>query len=113
MSKFTDNIRKIANTAEIEAKIKNKEAPVNRGDWEGGRGIAINNPPATCALHYSTDANTYTISALLAGTAGPTISDPCTRLDTITGLTDFDTSQATASLTAVVLLIVQMDGNFD
>ncbi len=113
MATFKENIRKIANTAEIEAKIKNKELPVNRGDWEGGRGIAINNPPAVCALHYSTDPNTYDIGDLLAGTAGPTIGDPCSRLDTITGLTDFDTSIADDSVGATVLLIVQMDGNFD
>jgi len=113
MATFKDNIRKIANTAEIEAKIKNKEAPVDRGDWEGGRGISINNPPVVCALHYSTDPNTYDITDILAGTAGPTIGDPCSRLDTITGLVDFDTSLATASLGAVVNLIVQVDGNFD
>ena len=113
MATFKENIRKIARTAEIEAKIKNKEIPVNRGDWEGGRGIAINNPPAVCALHYTTDANTYDIGDIIDGLAGPTIGDQCSRLDTITGLTDFATSVATASFGAIVHLTIQVDGNFD
>ena len=113
MATFKENIRKIAKTSELEAKIKNKELPINRGTWEGGRGIAINNPSPVCALSYSTNPNSYSITDLLAGTAGPTINDQCSRLDTITGLTDFATSIAIDSLGATVLLIVQMDGNFD
>ncbi len=113
MSKFVDNIRKIARSAEIEAKIKVLPSIVDRGEWEGGRGITTNDPGDTCPAFYSTRDNTYDIGDILAGTAGPTLADKCAKLDSITGLTDFDTSHATASLGAVVYLIVQLDGIFD
>ncbi len=113
MSKFTDNIKKIARTSELEKKIKNPVAPVDRGEWEGGRGIITAPPVDVCPLFYSTRDNTYDIAAILAGTAGPSLADKCAKLDSITGLTDVDTSQATASFGAVVHLIVQLDGILD
>ncbi len=113
MSKFTDNIRKIARSEEIEAKIKVLPADIARGEWEGGRGIASKDPTDTCPLSYSTRDNTYTISGILAGTEGPKLGDKCALLDSITGLTDQTASQADDSLGATVLLIVQLDGVFD
>ena len=113
MSKFTDNIRKIARSAEIEAKIKVLPSFIDRVEWEGGRGITSSDPKDLCPLFYSTRDNTYDIAALLAGTAGPKLGDKCAKLDSITGLTDLDTSQAIDSLGATVLLIVQLDGVFD
>ncbi len=113
MSKFTDNIRKIARSAEIEAKIKVLPSFIDRGEWAGGRGISSKDPTDTCPLFYSTRDNTYDIGAILAGTAGPKLGDKCAKLDSITGLTDFDVSQAFDSAGAEVLLIVQLDGIFD
>lgn len=113
MATFKENIRKIARTAELEAKIKAKDLPINRGPWDGARGIADAVMPDVCALFYSTNPNSFDIGDLLAGTAGPTLADKCSRLDTITGLTDFDTSEAIDSLGADVFLIIQVDGNFD
>ncbi len=113
MATFKENIRKIARTKEIEEKIKAKELPINRGPWDGGRGIASATLPDVCALFYSEGDNSFDIADLLAGTVGPTLADPCSRIDTLTGLVDFDTSEAVDSLGATVFLIVQLDGNFD
>lgn len=113
MSKFIDNVRKIARTVEIEAKIKVLPSIVDRGEWEGGRGITSKDPVDTCPLFYSTRDNTYAIADILAGTAGPTLGDKCALLDSVIGLTDLDTSEATASFGAIVHLIIQLDGNFD
>lgn len=113
MTKFTDNIRKIARTTEIEAKIKVLPSFIDRGEWEGGRGITSKDPEDTCPLFYSTRDNTYDIGDILAGTAGPKLGEKCAKLDSITGLVDFDTSEAEATLGAEVNLIIQLDGVFD
>ncbi len=113
MSKFTDNIRDIARTLSIESKLKVLPSFIDRQGWAGGRGITDGDVHDICPLHYSTDPNTYSISGLLAGTEGPKLGNHCAKLYTITGLTDFDTSEAVASFGAVVNLIIQLDGNFD
>lgn len=113
MSKFTDNIRKIARTVAIESKIKVLPSFLDIQGWGGGRGITSQDVSDLCPLHYTTDPNTYDIADLLAGTVGPKLGNNCAKLDTITGLTDFDVSEATASAGAVVHLIIQLDGIFD
>lgn len=113
MATFKENIRKIARTKEIEEKIKAKDLPINRGPWDGGRGIASATLPDVCALFYSQGANSFNIADLLDGSVGPTLADPCSRIDTLTGLVDFDLSEATASAGAVVNLTIQLDGVFD
>jgi len=113
MATFKENIRKIARTKEIEEKIKAKDLPVNRGPWDGGRGIASATLPDVCALFYSDGPNSFNIADLLAGTVGPTLADPCSRIDTLTGLVDFDTAENTANFGGEVTLIVQLDGVFD
>lgn len=112
MTKFTDNIRKIAKTTELNAKIPIIPFLDKTGiASKRGEGFPINTPPV-CALSYFTSDNAYDIGALLAGTDGPTLGDKCTRVDTITGLTDFDVSAAPASFGAVVYLVLQPDGVF-
>ncbi len=113
MSKFTDNIRKIARSAEIEAKIKIIPPDVDRGEWQGGRGVMSKSPVDTCPLFYSTRDNTYDIGDILAGTAGPKLGDKCAKLDSVTGLEDYDKSIAPSSAGADVFLIIQLDGIFD
>lgn len=113
MSKFTDNIRKIARSAEIEAKIKAQADEPSRGTWEGGRGISSSDPTDTCPAYYSTRDNTYDIGDILAGAAGPKLGDKCAKLDSITGLMDFDKSEASGNIGGDVNLIIQLDGIFD
>ncbi len=109
MATFKQNIKKISRA--LEEKIKNINLPTNRGEWEGGRGIGVNTnqPDDICPLFYSTNPNSYDIADILAGTVGPTVGDKCARLNTITGLTDFDQTTGGDDVT----LIVQLDGNFD
>lgn len=115
MASLKDNIKKIARTDELEKKIRKIDLPQDRGVWEGSRGVAINTavPEAICPLYYSTSDNSYDIADLLAGTVGPQLGDKCARLNTITGLVDFDTSIAVDYIGADVNLIIQMDGEFD
>jgi hypothetical protein len=115
MSKFTDNIKKIARSAEIEAKIKVIPPKTDKANIPSERGIGtkVADPGEdVCALFYSQAPNSYDIGDLLAGTAGPTLSDGCSRLDTITGLTDVDVSEEVATEGATVLLVIQTDGIF-
>ncbi len=113
MSKFTDGIRAIARTIFIESKIKLLPSFLDRQGWGGGRGITSADVADICPIHYTTDPNSYDIAALLAGTVGPKLSNHCAKLDTITGLTDFDTSTAVDTLGATVHLVIQLDGVFD
>lgn len=115
MATFKENIKKIARTAELEAKIKKIDLPRNRGEWEGGRGIGLNDvqPQDVCPIFYSTTPNSYDIGDIIDGLAGPTIGDECSRINTITGLTDFDVSVADDYVGATVFLVIQLDGIFD
>lgn len=111
MATLKDSIRKIAKTQELEKKIKKVELPIDRGTWEGSRGVGVRNnlPETICPLFYSTNPNSYDIADLLAGTVGPALGDECAKLNTITGLTDFDETAAGET----VHLIIQLDEVFD
>lgn len=111
MASLQDSIRKIAKTVELEKKIKKVDLPLNRGVWEGGRGVAINNaaPQTVCPLFYSTNPNSFDIADILAGIAGPALGDECAKLNTVTGLTDFDETPAGETVT----LVIQLDEVFD
>ncbi len=112
MSKLADYLKTIAKTEYLDAKIKAAKANSDKPSVPASRGTAIQSVATECALHYATDANSFDFASILSGAEGPTIADPCSRINTITGLTDLDTSQASASLGAIVHLIIQMDGVF-
>lgn len=118
MSNLIDYLRKIAKTRYLDDKIKTTQPLSDKPAVPSSRGVGYadlppSNTPKVCEIHFSTDANSYDIADILAGTAGPTVAEQCSMLNTVTGLTDLDTSQASASLTAVVHLIIQIDGIFD
>lgn len=106
-----DKIKKIARTDELDKKIKKVDLPQNRGTWEGNRGIATSNvtPDTVCPLYYSTSDNSYDIGDIIDGVAGPQLGDKCARINSVTGLTDFDTTFAGDT----VHLVIQLDGIFD
>ncbi len=114
MTKFVDNIRKMAQTTELNQKIPvlpfldKPSIPTQRGEGFPQPG----NTKKVCNLIYTTRANSYDIADILSGTTGPILNDECDHIDTITGLTDFDLSQAGPTFGAVVNLIIQVDGLF-
>ncbi len=112
MSKLADYLRTIAKTEYLDAKIKAAKPSGDKPSIQASRGTGTQDVAPECALHYSTDANSFDFAALLSGAVGPTISDQCSRINTITGLVDQNLSQASASLNANVNLTVQMDGVF-
>ncbi len=113
MVKLSDNIRKIARTAELDAKIRSIPEPTDRSSIPSTRGVSERTPEQVCAAYYGLRDNSYDIGALLAGTVGPTLADQCSRLNTITGLTDVDPAENVENLDGVVHLVLQIDGVFD
>lgn len=113
MSKFADNIRKMAQTAELNQKIQ-PPVFVDKPTLPSRRGEGLPKPTISdvCHLLYTTRDNSYDIGAILAGTAGPILNDKCDHIDTITGLHDFNTAQNTENFGGQVTLIIQVDGIF-
>jgi len=113
MSKFTDNIRKIAQTAETNAKIK-PPVFVDKSRLPSQRGVGRPAPSINdfCNIIYSTRDNGYDIAGLLSGTVGPLLNNPCDHIDRILGLTDLDTAQNTENFGGAVNLIIHVDGLF-
>lgn len=113
MSKFTDNIRKIAKTAETNAKIR-PPIFVDKSPLPSQRGVgnAIISTKDFCSTLYSTRSNSYDIGDLLAGNAGPVLNNHCDHINILTGLVDFDTAQNTDNFGGNVNLIIHFDGLF-
>lgn len=109
--KLIDYIRKIAKTGELDAKIKSITPATDKSTIGSLTGIAFKEPEETCPAFYSTRSNSYDIADLLAQAAGPTLSEPCSRLDAITGLTDLDVADNPSGST--VLLVIRVNGEFE
>ena len=113
MSDFSDYIQKIARTDEIMAKIRAAITNPDKPGLKAGLGVASIAPIQQCDTSYQLPANSsFAFIDIIDNGEGPTTSDPCTTLNTITGLVDFNTSQATLSFGAEVDLILEMDGVF-
>ncbi len=108
-----DYIKRIARTDEIMAKIRAAVGSTDKTPLPNFIGIGPGPTQTACSTTYDLPANSsFSFQALVEGTAGPTLVDPCTRINTITGFTDFSTSNAPASFGAVVNLVLEMDGVF-
>ncbi len=113
MTKFVDNIKKIAQVRELNQKIKTIPF-VDKSSIPSRRGVGLPIPTQQeqCNIIYTTRSNSYDIGDILSGAAGPILNDHCDHINTITGLTDFDLSQAGPTFGAIVNLIIQLDGVF-
>ncbi len=114
MSDFTKYIQNIARTDEIMAKIRSTPITPDKTGLPAGVSYGIGIPTKVCPSSYNLPANSsFDIGDLIDGLKGPTLADSCTRLNTITGLTDFDTvAMGQPNAGAIVNLILQMDGIF-
>ena len=112
MKNLNSHIRKIARTDDLARRIKAPLPVADRQPIAANRGIGIQDPTSTCNIKYSLRENSYDIGLLLSGLDGPTLQEPCSFINTLTGLTDFNTSQDTNSFGATVNLVIQLDGLF-
>ncbi len=108
-----DYIKRIARTDEIMAKIRAAVGLPDKTSLPSFVGIGSGPTQTACSTTYDLPANSsFDFQALVEGTAGPTLVDPCTRINTITGFTDFDTVSSGPNAGSTVVLILQMDGVF-
>ncbi len=110
-----DLIQQIARSDEIMAKIRAAVISPDPQALPAFVGIGSHTDPASlqCDASWGSIANTsFAFGDIIDNGAGPVPGEPCSHMNTITGLVDLDTSQAPASFGSVVDLILQMDGVF-
>ncbi len=108
-----DLIQQIARSDEIMAKIRAQVVSPEPNPLPPYIGIAGQPAAVTCDTSYDLPANSsFAFIDIIDNGLGPTPGDACSHINTITGLVDFDASQAPTSFGATVNLILQMDGVF-
>jgi len=106
-------IQQIARSDEIMAKIRANIIPADPNPLPSYVGIGRGPNTVVCDSSYDLPASSsFAFIDIIDNGLGPTPGDACSHINTITGLVDFDTSQAAATFGAEVDLIIQMDGVF-
>ena len=110
---YNDLIQRIARSDEIMAKIRAATPQPNINPLPAYTGFGVQPVLQVCDSSYDLPINSsFAFIDIIDNGLGPTPGDKCSHINTLTDLTDFDTSQAAASFGAQVNIIMQMDGVF-